>query len=236
VLAFAAVTSLRALLFPFIVGGWLLLAARPASAQLHWDAGLDAGGSARLRTSGTDKTGFGGLVGLKAHWALLPLVRVGAYVDQEVSSTGEPSARRYTSFGGRIKLTPPLGSDAYRAWIFLGFGYAAVYSSSFESVDQGVDPSGRPITTKTSAFGAGGGFFEIPVGIGGAVRLRKPWELTAELSGRFGLGTTGSLYASEGRPGLGPDATGTGYGPTSFAAVGNDSFALLLTVGIGVDL
>jgi hypothetical protein len=198
--------------------------------------GIDGGGSVRLRTSGTDKTGLGGLVGLKAHIAVFPLLRLGAYLDEEVSSTGEPSPRRYTSFGARIKVTPPLGSEAYRAWLFLGFGYAAVYSSGFDNIDQGTDPSGHPITTKTTALGAGGGFFEIPVGVGGAWRLRKPWELTAELSGRFGVSPSGSLYASDGRPGTGPDATGTGIGPTAFAPVGHDTFAILLTIGIGVDL
>jgi hypothetical protein len=209
---------------------------RPALAQTHWDMALDGGGSLRLRTSGTDQTGFGGLVGLRAHVAVFPLVRLGAYVNEEISSTGEPSPRRYTHFGARLKVNAPTGSDDFRAWLFLGFGYAAVYSSSFDNLVQGTDTSGNPTTTKTTALGAGGGFYEIPVGVGGAWRLRKPWELIAELSGRFGFGATGSLYASDGRPGIGPDATGTGLGPTAFAPVGNDSFAIFLTVGIGVDL
>ncbi len=231
--------GLRFALFPLVFASFLLIAPRPARAQSpgpHWDASFDVGGATRFRKGGDDTQGYGGLVGLKAHVALMPLLRVGAYVDHELSSTDEPTMRQYTSVGLRLKFTPPVGSEELRAWIFAGFGYAGVYSKGYTQTVVATDPvTGVQTSATGTAFGAGGGFAEIPVGVGGAWRFRRPWVLNAELAARLGFSFVGSLYSGDGRPGLGPDATGTGLGPAGFGPVGNDTFALILTVGIGFD-
>src|SRR3954465_5249941 len=126
-------------LFPLISAFFLAislvaLTASPAQAQVHWDVGAEAGVMKRVLTSrpdGGSDAKFGPMVGLPAHVALMPLLRVGAYVNGELSPTDEPTARRIYSGGLRLKMTPPvlLGpNDALRVWIFAGFGYAGVYS------------------------------------------------------------------------------------------------------------
>lgn len=78
---------------------------------------------------------------------------------------------------------------------------------------------------------AGGNFFEIPFGIGGAWRARSPLEFIVELSGRAGLGFSGSYYDPNGRVGASALTN-----PIVVSRVGNDVFGLFLTAGLGIDL
>lgn len=198
------------LLAPLAVGLAVSLAASPARAQIHWDASAAVGVMKRnlvdrpTGSVGRDAT-FGPAGQLTGHVALVPLVRLGAYFGHDISPfQGDVSARDVTWGGVRAKIMSPWPRGDVRSWLFVGVGYAGVYQRS-TSLEPGVIP------------GAGGSFFEAPFGIGASYKLRKPWELCAELSGRAGFGHTGSIYE---RPG----------------SYGTDRFGFGLTVGVLVDL
>lgn len=224
---FALLFSLFAVLFAF---------SSTANAQVHWDVGAEAGVMKRVLTSrpaGGSDAGFGPIVGVHAHVALMPLIRVGVYLDGELSPTDEPTSRRIYSGGLRVKLTPPISpADAIRFWAFAGFGYAGVYSPAYHADLVIRDAAGNVTKQGIDASGAGGHFLEIPLGVGMGWRLRKPWELTAELSGRLGIANGGTLYSADGRA-----ATATGVpGDVRATTPGQDSWAIGLTIGIGLDL
>ncbi len=200
----------------------LVIAEAPAHAQLHWDASAQVGVMRRVLTDrrpGGDDASFGPVGQLSGHIALLPLVRLGAYVGHDVSPmAGESSARDLTWGGLRVKLMSPWPRGTLRLWLFAGFGYAGVYARS-TSVPPRV------------VHGAGGGFFDVPFGIGASYKFHKPWELCGELGMRTGFGHRGSAYEA---PGPGIENAGMPAGNAS--AAGIDRFALGLTIGVLVDL
>jgi len=172
---------------------------RQAVAQVHWDVGAELGAMDRLAT-GRDATVRAPTPGpaaeLHGHVALVPMVRVGAYVSEDISPRPGIPARETTEVGLRGKLSPPLLSGPWRSWIFLGIGYARAYVAVVE-----------------------GGVIDLPLGAGIGYRLRRPWQIFAELEGRVGLGFSGPLYARvEGEP-----------------YEGKDSFAVSLSVGVSLD-
>ncbi|MDB4933766.1 MAG: hypothetical protein JWP87_738 [Labilithrix sp.] len=188
----------------------LWLFPRTADAQIHWDASAQLGVMKRVlgdRPAGGNDAGFGPVGQLTGHVALLPLVRVGGYFGHDISPVGgDVSARDLTWGGMRVKLMSPWPRGNLRAWLFAGFGYAGVYQRSTVHGPLVVD-------------GAGGSSFEVPFGLGASYKLRKPWELCAELGGRTAFGYTGSVYEA-----------------SSPAFAGKDRFAIGLTVGILADL
>src|SRR3954449_10750703 len=97
----------------FVLGAaaGLLLAAKPAHAQLHWDASAQVGIMKRVlvnRPSGGEDAGFGPQGLLAAHVALFPLIRLGGYFGHDISPMGgELSARDLTWGGLRAKIVSP---------------------------------------------------------------------------------------------------------------------------------
>jgi hypothetical protein len=184
---------------------------------LHWDAGAELGVMDRSRT-GRDSTARAptpGPVGeLHAHVALIPMVRIGGYVAHDISPVPGGPAREITEGGLRAKLSPPLFSGAWRGWLFVGLGYARAYAPSHEAIVPGSVPP-----TQTFVVGAEGGILDLPLGVGMGYRLRRPWEVFAEIEGRIGLAFRGAAY---GRMQAGP------YG-------GQDSFAVSLSAGVSWD-
>jgi len=171
----------------------ILLASAPAGAQVHYDVGALAGVSEHFlfdRPAGTNLPTPGPALTLDGHVAVFPLLRIGGYVTGDVTDLDAPSPRWTLGGGLRLKVTPPWPRGKWRAWLATGFGYVGAGSG-----------------------GAGGGALEIPVGLGGSYRFRKPWVLLLELVTRFGFGHWGSLYETRG---------------TDIITVG-------LWVGIGVD-
>lgn len=206
----------RPLLAALAVAVPLALVSSRAGAQVHWDASAQLGVMKRVltdRQNGDPVAGFGPAGQLTGHVALLPLVRVGAYIGHDISpfNDGALSARDITWGGLRAKIMSPWPRGDARLWLFVGFGYAGVYQRS-----TGLTPTSAPMR------GAGGSFFEVPFGLGASYKLRKPWELCAELGARAGFGHTGSVY-------------GRGV-PKVEDWPGKDAFALGLTVGVLVDL
>ena len=132
-----------------------------------------------------------------------------------------------TSFGARVKLTSPLPLDPLRVWVFAGFGYAAAYGPSYHTTYDYGGPR------DTLAPGAGGGFFEVPFGIGASYKFRRPWCFTAELGGRVGMGFHGSVFDKDGRAGVvyWPGAPYPGFVPNA----GTDTFGISLMLGVMID-
>jgi hypothetical protein len=159
-----------------------LLFAREARAQLHYDVSAEAGVMKRFlsnRPPGAGNAGFGPAAQFTGHLALLPLVHVGAYVGGDVSPVSHGKTREIGDAGLHVKGFLPLFPKSMRAYIFTGFGYAGNT--------------------------AGGGFFDVPFGLGASYKFRKPFSVFAELGGRAEFADSGHAYAagnSEDRLGL----------------------------------
>jgi hypothetical protein len=208
-----------------------IFATRPAHAQ-HFDASFNAGVSKRILSGGSLSGSTGPIVGLAGDVALMPLIRVGAYVDEEMAFDGEPKAPFITSFGARVKFLPPLGNEKLRAWIFVGFGYAFLSAPGYHESLPLPSGSGTQVSQDATTPASGGTFIEIPFGVGGSYQLRAPWVLLAELSGRAGLNSSGNYFDPTGRNAFQTSAPTNNIG----LITGNESFAIILTVGIGLDL
>ncbi|MBX3219809.1 MAG: hypothetical protein KF795_04770 [Labilithrix sp.] len=217
------------------VAALLALGPREASAQLHWDASAQVGVMKRVltrRQPGAEDAGFGPTGQLTGHVALLPLIHAGGYFGHDISPMpGDAAARNITFGGARVKGILPWLRGSTRTWVFAGFGYAGVYAPSYATTFAIVDGDGTSARRPVRVAGAGGGFFEVPFGIGASYRLFKPWELSAELGARAGFGHSGTVYEAPGPGVTVPD------GPSQRAApAGLDRFAVGLTVGVMIDL
>jgi len=202
----------------------LLATAQDGRAQVRWDASLQGGVNERILTSGAGSAGLGPIVDLKAHAALLPLVRIGAYAAYEVSPSSGERLRQIAAAGLDARVALPLLRGDWHSWAFLGAGYAGVRAPSYGT--SLVDPITRA-TTPASVASGGGGFVEVPLGVGAAYRVRRPWELCVELGGKIGFLHNGSVY--EGRTAVAPS------GSLRVDPAGNDTWAIFLTVGVGID-
>jgi hypothetical protein len=218
----------------------LITQTRSAAAQVHWDGAVEAGAMKRIVTNAPngDDVGIGPIFGVRAHIALAPLVRVGAYFDTDISPQADIKARRVYEGGLRFKVTAPWSFDeagAIRVYAFLGFGYAGVYAPSSHTTLPLAGGTGQLQSQDVFLPGAGGGIYEIPFGLGGEWRFARPFALSAELGFRAGIANTGSLYSTDGRSAV---TTGAGSitGVSASDPTGNDSWAVGLTVGIGFDL
>ena len=213
----------------------LLLVPRTAFAQIHWDASAQLGAMKRFMTErprGADDASIGPMGQLTAHIALLPLVHVGGYLGYEISPLPDPAAaRNITTMGVRGKVAIPMSGD-FHAWGFAGFGLALVHQQAYAIHNfPYVTGAGTVSPKEASIDEAGGHFFEIPFGLGVAYKLRKPWELCAELGARIGIAHTGSVYDDPG-PQLHIDQ----LPDQNVLPAGIDRFSVGLTVGVMLDL
>jgi hypothetical protein len=231
----------KKLLFALLMLLFTVLA-RPSRADVDYDVNLQLGYSHRFHScpEGGCLTGSNGpVLLLQGDIALAPLARVGIYVDEELGVDGEPRPPFITSFGGRFSLTPPLPSDRMRFWVFVGVGFAAVYAPGYhqslpfqDTSSPTAQQNGGTINEDATIPAATGSFIELPFGVGGSYRLRRPWVLLAELSGRPAFNCNGAFFDPTARAGFetAPPNTPTGV------PVGSESFALFFTAGVGLDL
>lgn len=213
-----------------------VLLPRVASAQLHWDASAQLGGMKRFlgaRPAGSDDAGFGPTGQIAAHLALLPLVHAGVYVGHDISPLPDPlAARNITFMGTRGKVALPV-TGAIRAYGFLGFGLAIVSQQAFDYAGfPYLGPGGTTVRKDARVESAGGHFFEVPFGLGVSYKLRKPWELCAELGARVGFAHAGSVYDDL----RAAQVKSPGEVDQHLTSAGIDRFALGLTVGVMLDL
>jgi hypothetical protein len=218
-----------------------LACASDAQAQLHWDVGVHGGVTKRFLTDRRciQKTtcrdaNMGPIIGGQGHIALNRFVRVGGYAQFEISPLdGAPSSSRsMLALGLQGKLISPWPTRAWRLWLTLGVGYVAVWAPSYTiTLFPDPDPQGLgsyPATVDPS----GGGFLEVPLGVGVSYRVYKPVVVYAELLGRFGGGFWGTLYGENG----GRNATSPLLGRSTIPPAGNDLFSLGLVAGVGFDI
>lgn len=235
--------SLRLLLLGFVLAIGLLVT-RTASAQLHWDLGAQVGVNKRFlgetrNVSSPTEGGFGPMAQLQGHVALLPLVRVGGYLGYEISPlTGDPAARDMFGGGLRVKIMSPWPRGDVRLWLFLGFGYQAVHARSYRTTSPSLQPSVTPYY-ELSVDGSGGHYWELPVGIGVSYKLRKPYQLFAELGARVGFSGQGTTYEGFSAARIDNLPPGTVLPPGARVGVlpsGDDRFSLGLSLGVMIDL
>lgn len=212
----------------------MLVSAR-ASAQIHWDASAQVGVEKRVLDGGSGSgPGFGPAAQVSAHVALLPLVRVGAWLAQDISPMPSPiAARDITTFGLRGKLMSPLPTGNLHPYLFAGFGYAIMYARSYHttlSLQTGI-PGQTGTPTDALVNGAGGSFFDVPVGIGASYKLWRAIALVAELGVHIGFGHSGSNYEGDG-----PNVTVPNRPDESATPSGLDRYGFGLTVGLLLDL
>jgi hypothetical protein len=204
----------------------LALLPRGADAQIHADVDLEAGAEKRFlhgRPPLGEDAGVGPIFELSAHVAVLPLLRAGAYVSHDISPVIGADTRHITSAGLSLRLLSPWPRGLCRVWFGTGFGYASAYAPSYvETV-----PAGSGSAT---VEGAGGGFFEVPLGVGASLRLGRGFELTLEAGARIGFGFVGSMYNQ------GPTAMSSVPLPDARRAAGDDSLGVFLVLGIAYEL
>lgn len=218
-------------LFAYATCAAALLFAAPAAAQLHVDVGAEVGIMKRFlggRLSGNPDASFGPAAEIHAHVALLPMLRAGVYVEHDISPIHGVSSRQITAAGLRAKWLPPfVRAEQYYTWAYAGVGYAGVYMPSFHTQ---VPSASDPTRFVDGSIGAStGSYIEVPLGIGFAYKLRKPWELTVALGTRLGFFHGGAAYD-------GPTGSAPGYPVLTADAPGKDVFALSLSVGVNLDL
>jgi hypothetical protein len=202
------------LLLPVAAAALSLAAGGPASAQVRWDAGAEAGVMKRVETgggAGAPTAGLGPSVQLQGHVALLPMIRLGAYVATDLAPAvgGGATAdgpRTFAEAGLQVRVTPPLLPWPFRTWLLVGLG--DVYT--------------HDLGTRLS-----GGMLDVPVGLGLGRKLAHGWLLFTELGARFGLAFHGAMYEAD-RASVPP-----GGGSSTYE--GKDAFALSLSVGLSLE-
>ena len=180
---------------------------------MRWDAGASVGVMQHFMTGAAPgaATPLPGPVGeVRAHLALLPMLRLGPYLEHDVAFLSGAPAREVTEAGLRAKVSPPLLALPWRTWAFLGVGYARAY-----------EPSHSLSGSSDFVPGQGGGSLDIRVGLGLGYRVQRTLELFLELGGQFGVFFTGSMY----------DRDGCGCAEPF---QGKDSFALSLSLGLSL--
>lgn len=172
----------------------------------------------------------GPTVGLQGHVALIPFVRVGLYGSFEVSSIDkiQAPARNFLAVGAQGKLFSPWPRGDLRLFATLGVGYVGVLAPGYATKIRPVGGPPADVTVDT----AGGGFIEIPFGIGVSYRLRGPLTVYAQLLTRFGLGFWGTVYGEN----AGRNAHNPVLGRVAIAPDGYDVLSLGLVLGVGLDL
>lgn len=215
----------------------VLFVSSTAFAQIHWDAGVHGGASERI-LAGAKGVGPatalpGPTFGVQGHIALIPFVRVGLYGSFEMSSIdgAQAPARNFYAVGGQAKVLSPWPRGDVRIFATVGFGYVGAYGPSYQATIH-PDPLNKAMTIGANVDGSGGGFAEIPVGIGATYKLRGPLMVYAELLTRFGLGFWGTLYGENGGR-VAHTETGT---PIALSPYGYDVLSLGLVIGVGLDL
>jgi hypothetical protein len=190
----------------------LLLTAGVAEAQVHWDASAEAGLMKRFATGGDARApepGFGPSLELQGHVALVPMIRIGAYLASDLSPAGAEGPRFFWAGGLHVRVSPPLLAWPWRTWVFAGFGHAY---------------------TRDLSAGLPGGLFDVPVGLGLGRKLTRRWMVFTELGARLGFAFDGPMYDPAAATIL-----GLGGPPGSRPFVGRDVFALSLSMGLSLD-
>jgi hypothetical protein len=208
-----------------------------AAAQVNTDVGLSGGAMKRFTTGAeAGDPGFGPVVQLQGHVAVLPMLRVGLYASWDNSPMSGYGSRNFYEGGLHLKFTPPLLSAPWHTYVYLGFGAGYVRQEGYSAPGGPLPGGSTPMVAYSSTDGV---ILEVPAGLGLAYTLggapggrSRRWDLFFEAGGRFGVAFIGRTYdpfdtALAAEPGLGNDV-----GSVSGPFLGQDSFALTLSVGV----
>jgi hypothetical protein len=199
--------------------------ASTAGAQIRWDVGAEVGAMKRFTTAkaeGAPNLEVGPAFQLDGHVALVPMVRVGGYLAQDVAPADGVGARTFWGGGLHVKVTPPLLSAPWRFWVSAGFGYAYSHAASYHGQ---VATRGGGSDLDVVFGSTHGGLLEVPLGLDLGYRASGRFLFFAELGGRPVLASYGPMYAG------GQRATGV---TTAAPFMGKDSFAASLSVGLSL--
>ncbi len=205
----------------------LATAASADPAPVGWDVAAEAGVAKRFTTRGASDAPHpdaGVAFELQGHVALLPMLRVGVYAVHDISPASGIAARQFWAGGLHFKATPPLMVAPWRVWVFAGFGYGSSYAPSYSAR---VGPVPGEAAPEVRVQGVSGSLLEAPFGVGLGYRVRRPWELFAELGGRFGIEFWGAMYNDGATRSTTPAAMAQPF-------AGNDSFALSFSLGVSL--
>jgi hypothetical protein len=142
---------------------------------LRWDASAQAGLAKRLTTGGAPGAGspdFGPVVQLETHVAVIPMVRGGFYLAEDLAPVSG-GVREFTAAGLHARLSPPLLDAPWRTWLAFGLGFSVGYDT---------------------ARAVPGELFDVPVGLGLGNKVGAHTLLFAEGGARFGFGHYGAMY------------------------------------------
>jgi hypothetical protein len=175
--------------------------------------------------AGAPDPGFGPVVEVEGHVALVPMLRIGAYATWDLSPASGIGARSFWEGGLHLKATPPLLPPPWRTWAFFGVGYAYTVADGYRGAGTIAAPN-----TAVMFQSVTGNLLDIPFGFAVGYRLqpRGSWLVFAQLGARIGAAFFGQMYER------GPPATGS-VTPLAAPFVGKDSFALTLCVGISLE-
>jgi hypothetical protein len=206
-------------------------AARPARADTNFDLSVQTGVGYRVLANGLPGS-WDPMLLVEADVALVPMLRLGLYLDEEIAIDGEPRAPFMTGFGGRFKFIPAgLNTDKFRFWVFAGFGVTGVVAPAYSQTQYFSNPNGSgstPVATTDQAVN--GYFLEFPFGFGASYKLRGNWSVLGELSGRAALDSSGEYFDPTGRPATSSSPLAAGD------IIGTESIGVFLTAGVGLDL
>src|SRR6185436_8685344 len=125
-----------------------------------------------------------------------------------------------------LRLASPWPNGDLHGWLFTGFGYASVVAPSYET---NVKTAPSITDPRVGVSPAGGGFFEVPLGVGVGYKFFRPLEIVAELGGSLAFGASGSLYMSR-------SFTDSQGRTNDFQSAGTERGSIFLGLGLGLDL
>lgn len=207
----------------------VLFADTSAAAQVHWDASAGVGVAKRfLRDAKGGDAGFGPSAALRAHVALLPMIRFGAYATHDLSPQGGVPLRQLTTAGAEARWLPPILPHPFRGWVALGFGVARAYAPSYATTVAAPNATTSASLVRYDVAAGDGRFFQLPIVVGLGRPIGKPWTVQLELTCAYGFAFAGDLYT-------GRSASADGLPGTSFLPAGRDTFLTSLALGVGID-
>ena len=159
--------------------------------------------------------GFGPAVEAAAHVVLVPLVRVGLYLQYDASPISGQDTRDVFSAGLDVRVLSPWPRGDLRGYARAGVGEVGTYASAHVSTGD------RGFTGFRFVPGADGSFTEAPVAIGVLYRVAPPVWFAAEVGARVGFAFAGGAYSPT-------SSSHGGTCPTS----GDDTLAVFADLGV----
>jgi hypothetical protein len=165
------------------IGALSLLCATDVKAQLNSDFGARVGVEKRFltgRSSAARDATFGPELRLDQHFALLPLVRAGFYGGYSLSLQNA-SLRHQLAVGAHVRGFVPLAIPSLKLHLGVGVGLLHVLSN---------------VSVSDVSKLRHGNCLDVPIDFGVQYRIRKPFDIGAQVGTRFAAFCGGQAYSS----------------------------------------